>query len=112
MVKVGHSTGWTAGQVNAMEAVFSGKTSPYKSNIVAWPVVCAQADTYEFALPGDAGSVVLDADDPFTTGCWIGLLFAANVGFGIEYFTPIEMVLDDISAVTGCEVLEPFFHEK
>jgi hypothetical protein len=105
VVKLGRSTGWTQGAVNAVEAVFSAQDGTYNRNVSAWPVVTPYG--FPFALPGDSGSVVFDAEDVITGGNWVGLLTAANMALGVGYFTPIELVLEDISTVTGCEIFEP-----
>ena len=105
VVKLGRSTGWTEGVVNAVEAVFSSQDATYGKKVFAWPVVPPHG--FPFAIPEDSGSVVFDAESTLTTGNWVGLLFAANIVSGIGYFTPMQLVLEDISTVTGCEILEP-----
>lgn len=108
VAKLGRSTGWTKGTVSKIEVIFSAKANPYKSNVVAWCVVSKEAIKH-FAVPGDSGSVILDAEGD-TMSFWMGLLFAANVMMGTGYYTPIDLVLDDISAVTGCDVVEPVLY--
>lgn len=111
VAKLGRSTGWTTGTVNAAEVVFSStakEKSKYKDNAFGWPVVPTPGSGKDFALSGDTGSVVFDAESSDTTmNCWVGLLFAANPATGVGFFTPIEFVLNDIASVTDCKVLEP-----
>lgn len=105
VTKLGRSTGWTMGTVNAIAAVFSKEDTTYKKRVFAWPAVAKFGS--QFAIPGDSGSVVYDAEMHYTTGNWIGLLFAANEATGVGYFTPIDVIFDDIAAVTGCEIVDP-----
>ena len=107
VVKHGRSSGWTTGTVNAIETVISGNFSACGKTIVAWSVLPARFPNY-FCYPEDSGSIVLDAEPGSPArGTWVGLLFAANLGYGIGYFIPMEVVLKDISLVTGCDVIEP-----
>lgn len=115
VAKLGRSTGWTTGTVNAAEIVFSSSSvgdkrkdtevSPYKKNVYAWPVIAAPGSL--FALSDDSGAVVFDTEHPDTMNYWVGFLFAANTATGVGFFTPIEFVLNDVASVTGCEILEP-----
>ncbi|PGG96002.1 hypothetical protein AJ80_09882 [Polytolypa hystricis UAMH7299] len=107
VAKYGRCTGWTEGVVTAIQTVFSDFGSPYGKKVVAW---AAGTTLYpnNFAVPGDSGSVVFDADDKSSYKCcWVGLLFAANEGMEIVFFAPMSLVLKDISNVTGCTVVEP-----
>jgi hypothetical protein len=38
---------------------------------------------------------------------WVGLLFAATEANDFGYLLPIDLVMEDIKEVTGCDVVEP-----
>ncbi|PGH12168.1 hypothetical protein AJ79_04462 [Helicocarpus griseus UAMH5409] len=106
VAKVGRTSGWTVGHVNSTEAVFSEK-SRYGKKVYGWTIV-PEGIRDSFAAAGDSGAIIFDADESSATrGSWVGLLFSANLAEGFGYFVPIETVLQDISTITGCEILEP-----
>ncbi|EER44671.1 conserved hypothetical protein [Histoplasma capsulatum H143] len=108
VAKCGRSSGWTEGKVNAIETVFLKGESKYTHDVLAWPVVPLHRHIYAFATPGDSGAVVVVSDRPAVDcGCWIGLLFAANLATGTGFFIPMSLVLKDISEITGCQVVQP-----
>ncbi|EDN03154.1 predicted protein [Histoplasma mississippiense (nom. inval.)] len=102
------STGWTEGKVSAIETVFLKGESKYTHDVLAWPVVPLHRHKYDFAAQGDAGAVVVVSDElAVDCGCWVGLLFAANLAAGTGFFVPMSLVLKDISEITGCQVVQP-----
>ncbi|KAG5292219.1 peptidase family S64 domain-containing protein [Histoplasma ohiense] len=108
VAKFGGSTGWTEGKVSAIKTVFLKGESKYTHDVLACPVAPLHRHKYDFATPGDSGAVVVVSDEfAVECGCWVGLLFAANLAAGTGFFVPMSLVLKDISEITGCQVVQP-----
>ncbi|KAK2812726.1 hypothetical protein FQN50_001054 [Emmonsiellopsis sp. PD_5] len=110
VAKMGRTTGFESGRVNAIEAIFP-PNSRYKQPSSAW-VMIYDRWSFESKLPqGDFGAAVFETDDlERTAGDWVGVAFGQNAavaGKRLAYFMPIEAVIKDIEEVTGCEVVEP-----
>lgn len=68
-------------------------TVPFTGQI--W--ITSADSSYPFLLPGDSGSLLVDAG----TAKAVGLLFAGSTTTGIAYANPIKAVLHELSLVTG-----------
>ncbi|KAK2748870.1 hypothetical protein FQN55_004012 [Onygenales sp. PD_40] len=106
LAKKGKTTNWTSGTVNAIKANLrmSRKESGGEFNlhasrdISAW-VAHAPKHKRPFCSAGDNGSLVFNID----TGNVVGLLFSSDPD-GNGYFTPFNLVIEDIERVTGGRV--------
>jgi hypothetical protein len=104
VAKRGRMTDWTVGELNAIESVVVA--SQYGREINCIPVLGKKGP---FADPGDSGAVVLEVpvgQMPHELK-WVGLLFAAAEVNNIGYMIPMDLVVEDIKNITGCDVIEP-----
>ena len=97
LFKLGRTTNFTAGSYNGLPSLHLNSTTK-DGNVI--PIVTEEwaicpTDT-RFCEKGDAGSFIFE-DSPH----FIGLLFAGNQDTDVAYFTPQDILFDDIKFMTG-----------
>ncbi|EKG09794.1 Peptidase cysteine/serine trypsin-like protein [Macrophomina phaseolina MS6] len=111
VIKVGRSSGWTAGEVNKAAAWLN---LAKKDGDDMWEqeygtvVECVKVENPHgfdgaFSRPGDSGSLVFDEKD----GVCIGILFGGDRVQGYGLMTPMEDTIQSIEMVTGSTVVSP-----
>jgi hypothetical protein len=116
VAKVGRTTGWTTGKINAIGSYLnlrkdsaSALRTEFKqlfADVVLAIGILSNHDLYEFLEGSDSGSVVL-LNEPGVQASVVGLGFAANDSTMVSYMTPMSLVVRDIAKITGCEIVEP-----
>ncbi|KAF2243559.1 hypothetical protein BU26DRAFT_510057 [Trematosphaeria pertusa] len=111
----GRTSGWSFGTVNTVHSRLNRFDTCHiaqtyglskKKPGYGWAIVPRIGlYTSEVSLGGDSGSVVL-MDEKDNVARWVGLLFGSNAA-GLAYMAPIDVVMEDIEAVTGWTVVEP-----
>jgi hypothetical protein len=110
VVKIGRSTRWTTGIINAIESVVACRTeTPHGKHTLCHAV--HHTHNKDFGWSGDSGSLILldQADDEKVPGeaQIVGLLFGDNRYTKLCYMAPIDLIIDDIERVTGGKVVFP-----
>lgn len=103
LFKVGRSTKVTYGSFQEICETDTVKSWQYKDasgfeevSTLECAVVMEYGD-HLFGEPGDSGSLLFNSQ-----GQLVGLYFGGNDRTNVSYFTPIEVVFDDIKRITGC----------
>ncbi|PGH00906.1 hypothetical protein AJ79_08061 [Helicocarpus griseus UAMH5409] len=95
VVKRGRSTGATWGRVNRLQRNINWDELGIQSD--EWEIV---ADRFEFASPGDSGSIVTNVRLEL-----IGLVFAVDQpcggGLRAAFFTPFNSIQEDVRRLSG-----------
>ncbi|KAF2256195.1 hypothetical protein BU26DRAFT_412548 [Trematosphaeria pertusa] len=125
VAKIGRTTGWTTGKINAVASILQLRHD--RSSVVpvdlrhrfGRPILSygiLASGERDFLAPGDSGSAILldkpqeQGDD--STSCIVGLGFASNRATLVSYMMPMELVVADIEKVTGGQVLKPTYSGK
>jgi hypothetical protein len=109
VAKVGRSTGWTTGVINAVESILACRAkSPHDKHTLCH-VVLRNSD-HDFGVEGDSGALIMldQTDDDAQV---VGLLFGANASLHLIYMAPIELIINNIEHVTGGKVVYPQMKE-
>ena len=104
--KRGRTTGWTEDYINSIKADLNitrkegNKT--INLTIAAW-IIHNSFGMGKFCDSGDSGSIILNS----RTTSQLGLMFGNDLYTGFDYFTPFDLVIQDIENITGGKVVKP-----
>jgi hypothetical protein len=112
IAKVGRSSRWTRGTINAAQSCIHIKNKTTSLAQVFGGSLAFTLVSYErgemVISPGDSGSLILlDAREDGGTAAAVGVGFSGNEGSGVSYMTSLQMIIDDIEEVTGGKVTFP-----
>lgn len=103
MYKIGRRTGFTCGRYDGLRSVhletFHDSSGKQVTVVTEESVVIGIGNAKNcFSETGDSGSFIFDYG-----GRFVGLLFAGNMDTGACYFTPAEVLFQDIKNTTGAK---------
>ncbi|KAF2654353.1 hypothetical protein K491DRAFT_717172 [Lophiostoma macrostomum CBS 122681] len=125
VLKRGRTTGWTKGIISAIDSVVNVQDQPnflpkvpthqrtlmrrkWKETVAFVHAIFGTSEVPQFMEAGDSGSLVLlDRSPQSSRVSIIGLSFAANNATYASYMMPMDLIVENIEAVTGGKVIEP-----
>lgn len=112
VAKCGRSSRWTTGSINAAPSCIRGTNIQVAFGEIQKDPVLTHAILHSdpsecFLRPGDSGSLVfLNCKDQMDAPL-VGLAIGANPKSLVSYMAPIDLIFEDIKAVTGYDVIVP-----